>query len=49
MKNLLDWKTVIGVLVALLIWFYVSPMLTTGTTTENGNTGSDDNGGTTGA
>ena len=45
MKNLLDWK--IGVLVALLIWFYVSPMLTTGTTTETTN-GSDD-GGTTGA
>lgn len=35
----IDWKMVMSVMVALVIWFYVSPMLTTSTTPEptNGN------------
>jgi len=31
--NKIDWKVVIGCLLALVIWYYVSPMLTTSTTT----------------
>ena len=38
----IEWKYVMATLIALIIWFYVSPMLTTSTTTEttNGTNGS---------
>ena len=39
----IEWKYVIATLVALVIWFYVSPMLTT-TTTENGGNGGTNGG-----
>jgi len=31
--NKIDWKIVMSTMVALVIWYYVSPMLTTSTTT----------------
>ena len=43
----IDWSVVMGCMIALVIWYYVSPMLTTSTTTTT--TASDDSGTGTGA
>ena len=52
MGKFFDWKTVTMVLVALMIWYYVSPMLekaptppATGDGTTNGNGHGKGNGG----